>query len=126
MDKHYIENEKKHATTCIITNHPNITDRLRKKGSTIAGYATMDDFQKTDAQVFVGVARCHELDTPNTTIGHQIASSRAELAYHKAMANDLKKIKRKLIKEIAIIQALENCELQAIDKTTAFIRSFRK
>lgn len=132
MDKHYIENEKKRTTTCIInnhpriTNHPNITDRLMKKGATIASRATMDYFQKTDAPVFVGVARCHKLDTPNTTTGHRIASNKADLVYHKAMAKDLKNIKNMLIKEIAIIEALENHESQIIDKTNAFIKSFTK
>lgn len=126
MNKHYIENEKKRTTTCIITNHPTITDKLIKKGATIVGLATMGDYHKTNASSFAGVARCHELDAPNTETGHHISSSKADLAYHKAMANDLKDIKHVLMREIAIIKTLENHESQMIDKTNAFIKSFKK
>lgn len=126
MDKCYMENEKKHVTTCIMTNHPTVTDKLMKKGAAFAGMMTTAHCNKTDASKFVGIAKCHELDTPNTTTGHHISSSRADLAYHRALAKDLKDVKEALLEEIAIIEALEKHESKMIDKTKAFIEVLKK
>lgn len=126
MNKHYIENEEKRATTCIITNHPTVTDKLMKKGATIAGVMSIGNRHRTNNSKFVGVAKRHELDAPDDTTGRRISSSKADLAYHKAMANDLKDIKKQLLKEIVIIETLELHELKMIDKTEEFIEFLKK
>lgn len=126
MNKHYIENEQKRATTCIITNHPTVTDKLMKRGATISSIMAIGNRNRTNASKFIGVARRHKLDTPDAPTGRRISSSKADLAYHKAMANDLKDIKKQLLKEIVIIETLELHELKMIDKTEEFIEFLKK
>jgi hypothetical protein len=126
MNKHYIENKKKHATTCIITDHPTVTEKLMSKGAIIAGVMSYSKPYRTDASSFVGVAKCHKLDTPDATKGHHVASSKADLAYHKAMYKDLMDTKTMLLEELAIVEALGNHETKMIDKTQKLIESFKK
>lgn len=126
MDKRYIENEKKRTTACIITNQPTVTDKLTKKDATLASLITLSERQHTEASKFIGIAKRHPLDASKPTIGRHIASSKADLAYHKAMAKDLKDIKETLMKEVAIIEALEDHELKMINKTEAFIEFLKR
>ena len=126
MNKKYIENKKKHATTCIITDHPTVTEKLMNKGAIIAGVMSYSKPYRTDGPEFVGVARCHKLDTPDATKGHHVASSKADLAYHRAMYKDLMDTKAMLLEDIAIIEALANHETKMIDKTQKLIESFKK
>lgn len=126
MKKYFIENTKKHATACVITDHPTVTDKLIKKNAVFAGLVSTHDCRRTYADKFVGVTRCHKLDTPDSEIGRNIASSKADLAYHKAMARDLKDIKRQVIKEFATLKALEAHELKMIDKTSAFLELLKQ
>lgn len=126
MNKQYIENKKKHATTCIITDHPTVTDKLIKKDAIFASVMASSRYCHTDASEFVGVARCHKLDTPDDTKGRHVASSKADLAYHKAMYKDLLDIRAMLLDELAVVEALGNHETRMIDKTQNLIESFKK
>ena len=96
------------------------------KGAIIAGVMSYSKPYRTDGSEFVGVARCHKLDTPDATKGHHVASSKADLAYHKAMYKDLMDTKAMLLEDIAIIETLANHETKMIDKTQNLIESFKK
>lgn len=126
MEKYYRYNDEKHVTTCIMIDHPTLIEKVRKNNANILGLLTYNYDNKTEAAKFVGIAKCHPLDKMNKEIGEHIASSRADLAYHKAMAKDIESLRKAIAEEIAIIDKLDTHEQNMIAKAEKTLKKLTK
>lgn len=125
MKKIYFNPSKK-MTACRMMNFPTVTDRLLKND--LIGAAAAAPYKKLfteNTRTFDGMATCHEKDTFDNKIGRNLASSRADRAYHKAMLKDIQTAREALLDEIEKLNALERHEIEVIDKSDVLIERLR-
>ena len=126
MKKIYFNPSKK-MTACRMMNFPTVTDRLIKNdlfGATAAAESCKHLITE-NTKSFDGLATCHEKDTFDNKVGRNLASSRADRAYHKAMLKDIQNTRKALLDEIAKLNVLEHHEIEVIKKSDAIIERLR-
>lgn len=107
-------------------NFPTVTDRLLKND--LFGAAAAAPYKKLitkNTKSFDGLATCHEKDAFDDKVGRNLASSRADRAYHKAMLRDIQSVRAALLKEIEELNALERHEVEVIAKSDVLIERLR-
>jgi len=125
MKKIYF-NPSKRMTACRIMNIPTVTDRLLKNN--LVGAAAAAPYKKLftkNTRGFDGLAICHEKDLFNDKVGRNLASSRADRAYHKAMLKDIQTVREALLDEIEKLNDLERHEIEVIKKSGNLIERLR-
>ncbi len=118
MIKKYLLNDK--TVTCLMFNFPTVYHRI-KHLDVVYGIYNAIDAETDSMKPIVGVAKLHPEDEFDMERGNKIASTRTDIKYHQALARDLKKIKEKIIYELAELDKVIEKEEKTIKHCKDFL-----
>lgn len=121
MKKTFFTNPAMGVNVCKMDNYPDVGDRLKTPEARIIANHIVRTVTVDKRPVFTGKSTCHESDTYDEKTGRNIASSRADLQYHRAMVADYKTLKAFLETAIQDVDNLLDHHTEIIDKTKGHI-----